>query len=103
MLTLKSSSKKALHIHNFLNETAKRRVKHKRHDVILSRCDDNENSDTLVVSSDDSHPYAGVSICEWATANCRIMNQLLSTGDLARQNVEFYLAYTATVMDLGCT
>ena len=103
MLTLKSSTKKALHIHNFLNETAKRRLKHRHRDVVLSRGDPNDNPDTLVVRTDDSHPYAGISICEWAAANCRIMNQLLSSGDLARCDVEFYLAYTATIMDLGCT
>ncbi len=59
-----------------------------------------DNSDnipnTQVVKTDDSHPRAGFSICEWSAADCRIMNHLLQSGDLDRANIEYYLAYTAT-------
>ncbi len=73
-------------------------------DILIYRSPDNNDntSNTLVVKTDDSHPYTGISICEWSAANCRIMNHLLQSGDLDRANIEYYLAYTATVMDLGC-
>ena len=98
MLTVKSSSKKALHIHNFLSEAARRRLKNKKRDVVLTR-DGGDGTLVFRDSTDDTNPYYGISVAEWSAANCRLLNQLLITGDLKRQDIEFYLAYTAAVMD----
>ena len=100
MLTIKATQKKALHIHNFLHEATKRNLKRSKKDLVLSR-DEVTNIETVVVCNDENHPYAGISVSEWAGANCRLLNQLLASGDLPRSNIEFYLAYTATVMDFA--
>ena len=102
-LTMKSCSRKALHIHNFISEASKKRLKYKRNDLILAKeqGEDGITSETLVFKAavDDTNPYHGISVSEWSAANCRLLNQLLINGDLLRQDLEFYLAYTAMIMD----
>ena len=101
VLTTKACTKKAVHITSFLSESAKKRLRNKKKDNIVLARDEGQGIDRLVLQHDDSHPYAGIMVSEWAAANCRVMNKLLATGDLHRENVEYYLAYTATVMDFA--
>ena len=102
VLTSKASFKKAVHITAHLSEGAKKRMKTKKQDtIVLARDHEGQGLDRLVLQQDDSHPYAGILISEWAAANCRVMNSLLSSGDLLRHHIEYYLAYTATVMDFA--
>lgn len=99
VLSLKNcSTKKALHITNFLSERARQRRKNKNQDVVLTRSSD--SGDLLSVRVDDSHPYSGISLDEWGSANMRIMNALIVSGDLPRGEVEFYMAYTTSIYEL---
>ena len=100
-LTVKAHKKKAQHITSFLSDQAKQRRKSKRRDLVLARNSDGEPLDTLMVQTDDSHPYHGIHISEWAAANCRLMNYLLCSNELCRADIEYYLAYTAMIMDLA--
>lgn len=94
-LCVKSTSKKAFHIPQFLSEKAKQRSKTKQ-DLVLSR-----SQDSLTFRAEQSHPYAGINTEEWGAANTRLMSALIACGDLKRQDVEFYLAYTATIFDFA--
>ena len=98
-LTVRASSKKAVHITDFLTEKAKKRIKNRRKDLVLARMDELE--DRLVVRAEDQHPYAGITISEWGAANIRVMNKLLNTGDLERSNIEYYLSYSASIFDFA--
>lgn len=95
ILTVKATCKKALHITQFLGENAKHKQKIRRKDVILSTADD----DRLVLRADESHPYSGITLHEWGAANMRLLNRLLASGELPRDHIEYYLAYTATIND----
>lgn len=87
---------KAIHITEFLNDKTKARRKNKRHDLVLSTSDDQTS---VLVRSDDPHLYSGITLDEWNGANMRVLNHLLTGGVIARTDMEFYLAYTATVND----
>ena len=52
------------------------------------------------MNTDERHPYSGISIDEWSAANARVMNKLLMSGELPRTDIEYYLAYTAIIMDM---
>ena len=96
-LTVKAQGRKAVHITDFLSEQARKKLRNRRKDLVLTR--QSEADDTLIVRTDDRHPYSGISVDEWSAANTRVLNKLLSSGDLKRDQIEYYLAYTATVMD----
>ena len=53
----------------------------------------------VVFRDDDEHPYAGISIAEWGASNCRVMAHLIQTGELSRDQVEYYLAYTTQIYE----
>ena len=44
---------------------------------------------------------SGITIAEWGAANMKLMNFLMSTGDLSRDKVEFYLAYTMKIFEMA--
>jgi hypothetical protein len=96
-LTVKAHSKKAVHITDFLTEKTKKRRQSRKKELVLATTHDNE--ERLVVRSDDQHPYSGIKVEEWVAANCRVMNKLLQTGELSRDDVEYYLAHTVNIMD----
>ena len=98
MLTIKSSSAKAVHITQFLSEaTKKRRQARKRQFVVSQKGGDSQ----LVIATDDDHPYSGMTIEEWSAANCRVMAHLLQTGQLATAHIDFYLAYTVQIYEFA--
>ena len=99
ILTVKSSTRKACHINQFLGERAKERRQQRRRDLVVTTSED--GVDKLTVHNNDKHPYAGISIDEWGAANIRLMHHLLQTGDLARPDIEFYLAYTVSVFEMA--
>ena len=102
VLTAKAVSQKAVHITTFLSEGAKKRLRQRQKDtVVFSR--NPEGHGNLLVQPNDNHPYMGILISEWSAANYRVMNRLLQTGQLHRDHVEYYLAYSATVMDFAAT
>ena len=70
ILTLKAQSRKALHITQFLSEKSKRRRQNRRKEYVL-RYDAEE---TLVLKTEDEHPYLGILIEEWSAANMRLLN-----------------------------
>lgn len=97
-LTVKATSKKALHITQFLSESARCKQKNRRKDVVLSTASIGDD-ERLVLRTDDSHPYSGITLDEWGAANMRLLNGLLLSGELSRDHIEYYLAYTATIND----
>ena len=98
ILTLKASTKKAVHITQFLSEaTRKKRQTRRKQFVLGQRSGDSE----LVITSDDDHPYSGITIEEWGAANARIMAHLLHTGQLLPQHIEYYIAYTFQIYEFA--
>lgn len=96
MLTMKASKNKATHITQFLSEkTKKRRSDKSRKEIFLGGI----GEEKISIRSDDIHPYAGLTIGEWGAANVRLMNSLLTDGTLLRDQIEYYMAYTAHVFD----
>ena len=55
--------------------------------------------DGVVLQTDDGHPYSGLTLSEWAAANCRLMAFLLSSGQLAPSDADYYLAYTTNIFE----
>lgn len=94
-LTMRSNTK-TIHITNFLSEKTKAKRRNKTQDFTLST---NGEESAVILRSDQSHPYHGISVDEWGAANTRLMYYLLETNLLMRDHVEFYLAYTAIVFD----
>jgi len=96
LLTVRSTGKKAEKIANFLPEKVKDRLQRKRRDrMVLSTSEDGRIS--LKQNEED---LSGITIAEWGSANMKLMNYLMSTGDLSRDKVEFYLAYTMQVFEM---
>ena len=64
--------------------------------MILSLGEDGRIS--LKQSEED---LSGITIAEWGAANMKLMNYLMSTGDLSRDKVEFYCAYTMQIFEMS--
>ena len=97
ILTVKASSQKAKHITNFLPESVKRRLQSKsKKEWFLAKSGEGEN---LVIKQDCEHPYSGITLSEWSAANCRLLADLLRSGDLNIKMIEFYLAYSTQIYD----
>lgn len=99
ILTLKSQTNKAVHITQFLTEKCKRRRQSRRKEFVLKS--GAANSETLVLKADEEHPYLGIFIEEWGAANMRLLNHLLATQKLCRNDIEFYLAYTTKIFEFA--
>ena len=96
LLTIKSSTKKAVHITSFLSEATKKRRQSRKKKFVVGQ---SQGDAQLVFTPDEEHPYSGISIEEWSAANCRVMADLIKTGDLALPDVEYYLAYTVQIYE----
>lgn len=88
---------KATHITQFLSEKTKARRRNKNRDLILTTQEVDQVP--IVIRPEETHPYSGITLDEWSGANFRLLNHLLSTGLLPRSDIEFYLAYSATICD----
>ncbi|KAH3711853.1 hypothetical protein DPMN_071528 [Dreissena polymorpha] len=97
LLTMKSTSKKAVHITQFLSEVTKRRRQSRRKDFVLR----SSGTETIVLKTEEDHPYLGVLLEEWGAANMRLLNYLLETKELKREDTEYYLAYTARIFEFA--
>lgn len=93
--TIKAQTKKIIHITQFLSEKSKRRRQNRRKENVLR----SDSEETLVIKTDDEHPYLGITIDELGAANMRLLNHLIMTK--AIQMTEFYLAYTTTVFEFA--
>ena len=98
ILTLKAQSTKAVHITQFITEQCKRRRQNRRKEFIIKS---GKDSEALILKPDDDHPYLGIYIEEWGAANMRLLNHLLSSGQLPRNDIEFYLAYTTKIFEFA--
>ena len=94
ILTLRAGSK-ATHITNFLTEQTKKRLQGRSKGIVLQANGD----ESVVLQTDRTHPYSGITLSEWGAANCRLMAHLLREGKLAPCDVEYYLAYTIQVYE----
>ena len=98
-LTVKSKNNKAVHITQFLSERSPKRRISKQKELVLSSATD---SDQLsLVKLDDDHPYAGIFLSEWASANMRLMAHLRQIGCLPDDQTDYYLSYTVTILDFA--
>ena len=97
LLSARATTKKAEKIISFLPEKAKDRIQRSRKDrMILTQGEDG----SISVKSNDKESFY-ISLSEWGAANMRLMNHLLQNGDLPRDHVEYYLAYTMQVFELA--
>ena len=94
--TRKAKSSKAVHITVVITEHCKRRRQNRRKEFIIKS--GTKDTETLVLKSEDEHPYLGIYIQEWGAANMRLINNLLCTGQLPRDEIEFYLEFFVIVM-----
>ena len=95
ILIMRATSNKTVHITTFLSEETKKRLRNKRQQYLV------QNGEALTMKIKDEHPYAGISILEYGAANMRLMNYLLRMGRLDRDKVEYYMAYTTLIYELG--
>ena len=96
-LTVRSTTKKALKIFNFLPEKVKERIQRSRRDrLFLSQA---ENG-AISMHTHCPENYS-ITPAEWNSANVRLQAQLLASGDLLRDDYELYLAYTAQINDFA--
>lgn len=97
ILTVKATNKKAVHVTQFLSEETKRRRQNRRQKEFVLHT----NSSTFSLRNDDGHPYLGIYIDEWGAANMRVLNYLLSSGQIIREEVEYYLAYSTKIFEFA--
>jgi hypothetical protein len=57
--------------------------------------------ETIILKTEEEHPYLGIYMEEWGAANMRLMNILLTSGHLKRDDVEYYLAYTTRIFEFA--
>ena len=96
-LTLKASARKAVKIFQFLPDKVKDRIQRSRRDrFVISQ----NTEGGFAFEARDPDTFA-ISPSEWNAANIRILGHLLGTGDLPRDQTEFYLAYTAQINDMA--
>ena len=95
ILIMRASNNKTVHITTFLSEETKKRLRNKRQQYLV------QQGENLTMAIKDEHPYAGISILEYGAANMRLLNYLLNTGKLDRDKIEYYLAYTTLIFELG--
>ena len=98
VLTVKSTSKKAIHITQFLSERTKKRCQSRKKGFVIATSVNDEN---LVLKQEDEHPYSGITMDEWSAANCRLMSYLIHSGELLSSNVDYYLAYSTHIYMTG--
>lgn len=100
ILTMRATKKKTVHITQFLSEETKRRRQNRRQKEFILRSGKTDQ-DTVLIKADEEHPYLGIFVEEWGAANMRLLNHLLSTDQLKREDIEFYLAYTTKIFDFS--
>ena len=86
---------KGTHITNFLAEQTKKHLQDRSKGIVLQANGDK----SVVLQTDRTHRYSGITLSEWGAANCRLMAHLLREGKLAPCDVECYLAYTTQVYE----
>ena len=70
ILTIRANSRKTVHITQFLTEITKKMLQSRKRDFVLSNAGP---KGSLVIKTEDEHPYAGISLDEWSAANRRIL------------------------------
>lgn len=98
ILIVKAKEVKAVHITEFLPDSV---MKRRRSGVRNFKVGQSSSTDSFVLTQENDSSYSGISIEEWGAANCRLMNFLLQSGRLLRDDIEYYLAYTAKIFDLA--
>ena len=95
ILIMRATNNKTIHITSFLSEETKKRLRNKRQQYLV------QQGENLTMKIRDEHPYAGISTLEYGAANMRLLNYLISNDILPREKIEFYLAYTTLIFELG--
>jgi hypothetical protein len=95
-LTLKASSRKAVKIYTFLPDKVKERIQRNRREWFCFA----QGPDGAVSFQAKEPDTYSVTPGEWNAANFRIMGHLLASGELARDHVEYYMAYSVQINDM---
>lgn len=97
LLSARATTKKAEKIVAYLPEKVKDRIQRARRDrMVFTQAEDG----SIAVKNNEGEPYH-ITMSEWGAANMRLMNHLLQTGDLPRDQVEYYMAYTMQIFELS--
>ena len=83
-LTVKATTNKAVHVTQFLSERSKKRRLSRRKELVMSGSGSEDSEKVTLVRLEDSHPYAGIYLEEWAGANTRLMYHLWKTDRLTK-------------------
>lgn len=74
ILTIRAQLSKAVHIIAFIAEHCKQRRQNRHKEFIIKS--ETKDTKTLVLKSDDEHPYLGIYTKEWGAANMPLRNHL---------------------------
>lgn len=94
-LTIRAKNTKALRIVDYLTRTVRERISKKRKEVL--KIPDAPAGVIQLKTEDDNCATIYLSQGEWAAANMCLMAHLLQSGDLLREDVEYYMSYTANI------
>ena len=97
MLTIRAVRKKALHIKDFVSDSVKTRIAKKRREEL--KVHQGPEGAISLHPVEDGAFY--ISQSEWGSANMRLLNQLLKSGDLPRGKFEYYMTFTAMIHELA--
>ena len=93
-LTIRAKSTKALKITDYVNRTVRERIAKKRKETLRLT---ETAAGTIQLKAEEDTYAIYLSQGEWAAANMCIMAHLLQSGELLREDVEYYMSYTAGI------
>ena len=97
ILTIRASSRKALQARDFVPDSVKQRLARRRRETLRWV----ESADgAFSIQADDQAP-SYLTQAEWGAANMRVMFHLLKGGELRRDQVEDYMAFTVAIHELA--
>lgn len=96
-LVVKARANKSLKIVDYLPAQARDRLQKKQRESMRMTLGNDGN---YVLRVDDGQSQGQVNMGQWISANMRVMAHLMELGHLRRDDVEYYMAYTAYIGDL---
>ena len=93
-LTIRAKSTKALKITDYVNRIVRERIAKKRKEVVRVT---ETQAGVIQLKTEEDTCAIYLSQGEWAAANMCIMAHLLQSGDLLREDTEYYMSYTAGI------
>ena len=78
---------------DFLPVAVKNRIEQRKKEIARAKRPDNRRGHV------DLDPMPSLTVAEWEAANLRLLTHLLRTGELARDHVDYYIAYSVQIME----